>query len=150
MNDTSDQSPAPPPLPAWRRWTAYAIHLLIGALFMYAAWTKFQPPYPLDIPQLRTIFDDTFPPGSLRRDIIIAFEFTLGLWLITGWFPRMAQSVAAVVLLGFSGVMIHELTQPDPRACGCLPVDPNTLQALDPHAMLRSSLTRNAIALCLL
>lgn len=150
MSDASVDLASRPSLPAWRRWTAYAIHLLIGGLFMYAAWGKFQPPYPLDIAQLRTIFDDALPPGSLLRDVVIAAEFTLGLWLITGWFPRLAQSVAAVVLLAFSGVIIHELTQPDPRACGCLPVDPNTLQALDPHAMLRASLTRNAIGLCLL
>lgn len=126
---------------------AWTVCLLVAALLFVAAWTKWWPPYSLAIPQLRTIFDDSFPPGTLRRDVFIAVEFVTSLWLLVGWRRRAALLWTALLFLGFTVVLGYELTKPDPRTCGCLPVSPQTGQAINPRAMLWQSLARNLVAL---
>lgn len=134
-------------LPRWNRWLAWLLRALLAAMLFVAAWSKWHPPYPLDVPQSRTIFDDTFPPGTARRAAFIVVELATAAWLVVGWRPRAALLWTAMLLIVFSGVIGYELTRPDPRSCGCLPLDPNTLQPIDVRATLWQSLGRNAVAL---
>jgi uncharacterized membrane protein YphA (DoxX/SURF4 family) len=136
---------------AWRDDLAWLIRLALAALLFYAAWSKAAPPPAIvwEIPQARTIFDDNFPPGTFRRAAFLAMEFLTATWLLLGWRPKWSLLWTGTLLTIFTIVIGYELTRPDPRACGCLPVDPNTNRAIDPHAQLRASFTRNLFALCL-
>lgn len=141
---------APPPSPATPRRThpwAWVVCVLLAGLLLIAAWSKWHPPYPLDLPQVRTIFDDAFPAGTLRRDAFVAVELATALWLVVGWRRRAALLWTALLMVAFSAVIGYELTRPDPRRCGCLPIDATTMEPIDVRSSLWQSLARNLFAL---
>jgi uncharacterized membrane protein YphA (DoxX/SURF4 family) len=51
--------------------------------------------------------------------ILVACEFVLGAWLLIGVFRQTAATTAVALLAIFCGSLLHELSKPTPRACGC-------------------------------
>ena len=83
-----------------------------------------------------------FDLSSLAARLIIIGEFILGLGLISGWWHKFVNSVAAVLLVGFSAFLLWRMAVGDEGSCHCL----GSLVDMNPW----QSLIKNAVALLML
>ena len=99
-----------------------ATRVLLGAIFLYAAYTKLRQPWQLFamsinsyqlLPEQAAIFVARTLPG---------FELLLGVLLILGFQLRWVAGAASALLLFFLGVMIRAFIQGQGIDCGCFGV----------------------------
>ncbi len=113
------------------RALALALRLLLGAVFLYAAWTKLRLPW-----QLFAMTVDAY--GLLPQWAVIAVaralpwgEIAIGVMLIAGVFPRVTSCAASLLLLGFLAVMAKSYLSGLQIDCGCFgagdTISPRTL-----------------------
>jgi uncharacterized membrane protein YphA (DoxX/SURF4 family) len=102
------------------RRVALALRVILGAIFVYAAWLKLQDSwriFAMDIDAykiLPSIFWVEFVARSLPW-----FELILGVWLITGFWLRGSATITALLMTGFLGLMIWAHFKGLEINCGC-------------------------------
>jgi putative oxidoreductase len=130
------------------RWTTLVLRVVLGGIFVYAAWVKIREPWELfamniDAYKLLPEAAVTFVARTLPW-----FELVVGLVLITGWFFRTASSAVSALLIVFFALMIRAKLKGQEINCGCFggtdPISWKTM--LRDGSMLAASLFVTAMA----
>lgn len=98
---------------------ATILRVILGALFVYAAWLKLRDPW-----ALFAISIDSYQILPLWAVEIVArslpwFELLLGVWLISGLWRGISATVTSALLLVFFGMMIRAMIRGLQIDCGC-------------------------------
>jgi len=112
------------------------LRLLLGAVFVYAAYTKLRESwllFALSIDSYQLLPE--WAVLTLARTLPW-FELTLGLLLLIGWKLKIVSATATVLLLGFFGVMVYEYLRGSVIDCGCFGVG----EALSIKTLVRDGL----------
>ena len=123
------------------------LRLLIGAVFVYAAYTKLRDPW-----QVFAMSVDSYKILSESAVIAVArtlpwFELALGILLVAGLALRYVSVSAAVLLTVFFALMVVSYARGLAIDCGCF----GPGEALGPKTLLRDgSLAALAIVLAVL
>jgi uncharacterized membrane protein YphA (DoxX/SURF4 family) len=124
------------------------LRLALGAVFVYAAWTKLRAPWQLFamqvdayrlLPQWAVVFVARTLPWA---------ELLIGLLLIAGRFLRLASVAGSLLLLSFFAMMVRTYASGMQIDCGCFgPGDTISIRTLlRDGALLAASLTLAAMA----
>ncbi|GEM_PF-4026794 len=115
---------------------------LIGLTFLVAAVLKLWPGK-----DPATIWG-AFERNHARVAIaVVAMELIVGIMLMTGALKQVARAAAMMMLAAFSIVLVRELMQAAPKACGCFGA--LTASTTEPRVALATSLGWNALLLVL-
>lgn len=120
---------------AIRRLTL-ALRLVLGAIFVYASWTKLRQPwlvFALSIDAYRIL--PAWAVFTVAR-MLPWTELVLGLLLLSGFLRRFAAAASAVLLAGFYAAMIYAYRSGAGIDCGCFGVG----EAVSPRTLLRDGL----------
>lgn len=129
------------------KWTLLIGRLIMGGVFIYAAYTKLIQPW--------TVFAmaiDSYQILPGEAVLIVGrwlpwVELGLGLLLVSGFLLRFAASGASAMLVFFLAVMIRSYVKGLGIACGCFGMG----EALGPRTLIRDSvLAALSIALTVL
>jgi len=128
------------------RWIALALRVILGALFILAAYLKLQDSwrvFAMDIAAYQ-ILPTSGPWLELVARGLPWFEAALGLWLISGVWLRASATLSAALLGGFIGLMTWAQLKGLSINCGCF----GTGEKISWLTMLRDgSLLGSAVAL---
>ena len=130
-----------------RRTLIFVFRLALGAVFLYAAYTKLRHPWMLfafsiNSYQVLPEWAVTFLARTLPW-----FELLLGLFLLIGWPLRTAAASASALLMLFFAVMLRSYYKGMSIDCGCFGFG----EALGPKTLIRDGvLVVLALALTLL
>ncbi len=103
------------------RWIALALRIILGALFILAAYLKLQDSwriFAMDIAAYQ-ILPTSGPWLELVARGLPWFEAALGVWLISGVWLRASATLSAVLLGGFIGLMTWAQLKGLSINCGC-------------------------------
>jgi len=127
---------------------ALVLRVALGAVFLFAAWSKLQQPWALFAMTIDSY--GIFPEAGA---VFIArslpwVELALGLLLISGKFARIAASAASLLLLVFFALLVRSYVKGMQIDCGCFGIgEALTLRTLARDAILLiASLSLTAIA----
>ena len=102
-----------------RRRAILFLRLLLGAIFLYAAYTKLKVSYLLFAMSI-----DSYQ--ILPADAVLGvartlpwIELAIGLWLLIGWRIAPAATAATIILGAFFGVMLFTYGRGLQIDCGC-------------------------------
>ena len=126
------------------------VHIGIGALLLYAAWTKLG-----EIPMFALVLKRGVPGmGGLSTpqlfhlaNAVVFVEVFIGLALILHLRPALTRWAAVALFAVFSGVLASMLVREVPMSCGCLGLSPSGWSGHGEHAF---GLARNAFLIALL
>jgi uncharacterized membrane protein YphA (DoxX/SURF4 family) len=120
----------------WLRGTLAVLRIGLGALFVYAAWTKLREPWALFAITLDAYH--ILPHWSVApvSRAIPWFELALGLLLASGRLIRVSTTAATATLLLFLVVLVHSYAQGLEIDCGCFGLG----ERLSALTLLRDSL----------
>jgi len=110
-----------------------ALRLVLGAVFVYAAYTKLRQSwllFALSIDSYQLLPE--WGVLALARTLPW-IELALGLLLVTGWLLRYTSVAAAIVLAGFFSVMLLSYARGAGIDCGCFGVG----EALSAKTLIR-------------
>lgn len=101
------------------RWITFALRLILGAIFVYAAWVKLRLPW-----QLFAMSIDSYQllPSSLVEVLARTLpwvELLLGLMLIAGRWLRYSSTMISLLLLVFFSLMVRAAVKGQEISCGC-------------------------------
>lgn len=101
------------------RAIALALRLVLGAVFVYAAWTKLRTPWELFAMEV-----DAYQLLPIKAVELVArtlpwFELAVGLLLIAGFWLRTASAAIALLLGGFFALMVRAYIKGMEIPCGC-------------------------------
>jgi uncharacterized membrane protein YphA (DoxX/SURF4 family) len=109
------------------------LRLVLGAIFLYAAWTKLRQSYlifamSIDAYQL-------LPSGAVLvvARVLPWFELAVGLLLLTGYKLRWVSIAATGLLVMFFALMLRSYIKGEGIDCGCFGVG----DAISPKTLLR-------------
>lgn len=93
--------------------------LALGAVFVYAAWTKLREPWLLFAMSI-----DAYKVLPQWAVLVVAralpwFELALGLVLISGRLPKISSVAASALLALFFGLMVRAYAVGEKIDCGC-------------------------------
>ena len=111
--------------------------VLLGAVFIYAAWSKIrQPSYILFAMAIHSykLAPEWAELGMARA--LPWFELVLGLTLVSGFLLRYTAATASVLLSVFFGVMTRSYLAGQQINCGCFGIG----EALSPRTLVRDGL----------
>ncbi len=115
------------------RLLSVAGRLILGAVFLYAAYTKLRHPwllFALSIDSYQILPE----MGVLAVARVLPWlELLLGVLLVTGYMLRYVAAVASIILIFFFGVMVRAYIKGMGIDCGCFGVG----EALGPMTLLR-------------
>jgi uncharacterized membrane protein YphA (DoxX/SURF4 family) len=123
-----------------RELSVWALRLILGAVFIYAAFVKIRQPQ---------VFADGIATYQILPDALVnvfalalpPFEMLLGAWLIAGWRRRSAAFCAAFTLFVFSGAMASARLRGLHVDCACFgAVNPSGAPASESLALARDGL----------
>lgn len=119
-----------------RRWLLLAGRLLLGGVFLYAAYSKLRQPS-----MLFALSIDSYQLLAPWAVVAVArtlpwLELAVGLMLIVGYQLRYVAAVASTLLLVFFGVMVRSYFKGLGIDCGCFGIG----EALGPKTLLRDGL----------
>ena len=100
------------------RWLQRALGLVLGVIFLYAAWGKLLDPRPL----VTIIWGYRLLPAGPINVVAIFMpwlELLVGLGLVTGFRRRGAALWASVLLIGFVAALLVNAVRGVNVACGC-------------------------------
>lgn len=129
------------------KWTTLIGRLILGGVFLYAAYTKLIQPW--------TVFALAIDSYQLLPPSVVLFvarwlpwfELALGLLLLTGFQLRYSASAASLLLAVFLGIMVRSYVKGLGIDCGCFGMG----EALGPRTLIRDGvLTAFSIALAVL
>ncbi len=104
------------------RWITLALRLVLGAIFLYAAWTKLRQPwlvFALSIDAYRLLPE--WAVFTVAR-ALPWLELVLGVLLISGLKIRYTALATATLLAGFYASMIYAYSAGSGIDCGCFGV----------------------------
>jgi uncharacterized membrane protein YphA (DoxX/SURF4 family) len=122
------------------------LRLVLGAIFLYAAWTKLRQSY--------LIFAMSIDAYQLLPEWAVLavartlpwFELVVGVLLMVGYKLRWASTAASGLLLMFFALMLRSYIQGEGIDCGCFGVG----EAISPKTLLRDgSMLAGALLLTL-
>ena len=95
------------------------LRVALGAVFVYAAWTKLRTPW-----ELFAMSIDSYQLLPLKAVELVArtlpwFELAVGLLLIAGFWLRSAAAATALLLAVFFGLMVRAYAKGMEINCGC-------------------------------
>jgi uncharacterized membrane protein YphA (DoxX/SURF4 family) len=97
--------------------------IALGAIFVYAAWTKLHPPVAISLSLFALQVDSyrMLPPWAVNvvAHTLPFLELALGALLMIGWPLRIASSVTSLLLLTFFGTMVRSYALGLEINCGC-------------------------------
>ena len=129
-------------MPSKLRWLWLALRVIIGVIFVYAAWTKLREPW-----QLFAMNIDSYRLLPLTAVEFVArtlpwFELLVGLMVIGGIWLRLSSTAISALLLVFFALMVRAYMSGMEINCGCFgtgePISWKTL--LRDGSMLAASL----------
>jgi len=96
-----------------------ALRVVLGAIFIYAAWLKLRDPW-----QLFAMSIDAYrilPLGAveLAAHVIPWLELAVGLLLISGFWLQISGTLVSLLLLTFFGLMVRAYAKGMAIDCGC-------------------------------
>jgi len=101
------------------RWLRLFLRLVLGAVFVYAAWVKLREPWQMFANSVANY--DVLPMWAVKlvaRALPWA-EMLIGLLLISGRFLRISSITASALLLGFFAIMVRTYASGIQIECGC-------------------------------
>lgn len=101
------------------RWLRLFLRLALGAIFVYAAWTKLRQPWQLFASSIDAYGLLPMWAVKLEARVLPWGELLLGLLLVSGRFLRTASIAASLLLLGFFAVMVRTYASGIQIECGC-------------------------------
>ena len=130
------------------RWITVVLRVLLGAIFVYAAWTKLRLPW-----QLFAMSIDSYqllPPSmvELVARTLPWFELALGLAVLAGIWLRFTSGIMSLLLIVFFTLMVRAAIKGQEISCGCFgPGETMSWKTmLRDGAMLAGSLLVTALA----
>jgi uncharacterized membrane protein YphA (DoxX/SURF4 family) len=97
--------------------------IALGAIFIYAAWTKLHPPVAISLSLFALQVDSyrMLPPWAVNTvaHTLPFLELALGALLVIGWPLRIVSSVTSLLLLAFFGTMVRSYALGLEINCGC-------------------------------
>jgi uncharacterized membrane protein YphA (DoxX/SURF4 family) len=101
------------------RAATFVLRIALGAVFVYAAWTKLRVPWELFAMEV-----DSYQLLPLKAVEFVArtlpwFELAVGLLLIAGFWLRTASTAIALLLAGFFTLMVRAYAKGMEIPCGC-------------------------------
>lgn len=101
------------------RWIALILRVVLGAIFVYAAWVKLRLPW-----QLFAMSIDSYqllPPGPVEflARTLPWFELLLGIVIIWGKWIRFTSPILAGLLLVFFSLIVRAAIKGQEISCGC-------------------------------
>ncbi len=101
------------------RAVTLVLRIALGAVFVYAAWTKLHTPW-----ELFAMSIDSYQVLPLKSVELVArtlpwFELAVGLLLIAGYWLRSAAAATALLLAGFFTLMVRAYAKGMEIPCGC-------------------------------
>jgi uncharacterized membrane protein YphA (DoxX/SURF4 family) len=118
-----------------RAWLELLLRWIVGLAFVLASVHKIA--NPAAFAQIVYSYD-LFPAQAINMiAIVLPFvEFTTGLALLTGIYPRAAAAIVNVLLVAFALVIAFNLMRGHEFDCGCFPTFISRLYADSPVTML--------------
>ena len=113
------------------RAVVLALRVALGAVFVYAAWTKLRQPW-----ELFAMSIDAYKVLPYGAVLVVArtlpwAELAIGLALMAGRWLRVSTAAASLLLLGFFVLMVRTYAKGMQIDCGCFglgdPISPRTL-----------------------
>ena len=127
----------------WPRWLLLAGRLIIGAVFVYAAYTKLSQPWMLFAMSINSYQMVSESSTKVLAQTLPWFELALGLVLLTGLALRWSAAAASALLIFFFSVMLRAYMKNLEIFCGCFGVG----DKLGPRTLVRDgSLAALALA----
>ncbi|RME68542.1 MAG: DoxX family membrane protein [Verrucomicrobia bacterium] len=132
-----------------RRLIVLLARLALGGVFIYAGWMKAREPaaFIRDIWNFRVIPE---PLAYWVAAFLPYLEIVTGVALIVGPRRRGAHAWAAVMLLGFSGLILSAWLRGLDIACGCFGADASALSTSYPLMLARNLLLLGLLAISIL
>jgi uncharacterized membrane protein YphA (DoxX/SURF4 family) len=128
------------------RWLLLVGRLILGGVFLYAAYAKLSQPWMLFAMSINSYQMVSESSTKLLAQTLPWFELALGLLLLTGWALRWTATVASALLLFFFSVMLRAYMKNLAIFCGCFGVG----EKLGPRTLTRDgSLAALAIAVAI-
>ena len=130
----------------WPKWLLLAGRLILGAVFVYAAYSKIKQPWMLFAMGINSYQMVSESTAKFLAQTLPWFELLLGIVLITGLALRWSAAVASALLVFFFSVMLRAYMKNLAIFCGCFGVG----EKLGPLTLTRDgSLAALAVALML-
>jgi uncharacterized membrane protein YphA (DoxX/SURF4 family) len=128
------------------RWTLRVLRVVLGLVFVYAAYTKLKQPwllFALSIDSYRVLPE--WAVLTVARTLPWA-ELLLGALLLAGYRLRIVSTAAALLLVGFFAMMVRAHVAGMGIDCGCFGVG----ESLGPKTLVRDGILLAAsAALCI-
>ena len=101
------------------RWVAVVLRVILGAVFVYAAWTKLRLPWPLFAMSIDSY--QLLPPSmvELLARTLPWFELALGLAVLAGIWLRITSTIMSALLIVFFTLMVRAAIKGQEISCGC-------------------------------
>jgi uncharacterized membrane protein YphA (DoxX/SURF4 family) len=142
--ETATTMPAANTRANWPRWLMLAGRLLLGGVFVYAAYVKLRQPWMLFAMSINSYEMVSETTAKLLAQSLPWFELLLGIILLTGWALRWTATVAAGLLVFFFSAMLRAYLKNLAIFCGCFGVG----EKLGPLTLTRDG-ALSALALAL-
>jgi uncharacterized membrane protein YphA (DoxX/SURF4 family) len=98
---------------------ALALRIVIGGIFVYAAWLKLQAPWPIFAMNIDSYQVLPMPAVEFVARTLPWLELLLGIWLIAGVWRKISTLAASLLLIVFFGLMIRAMAKGLQIDCGC-------------------------------
>jgi putative oxidoreductase len=101
------------------RWTTLVLRVVLGGVFVYAAWAKLRLPWQLFAMSIDSYQLLPTPMVELLARTLPWFELVLGLVLIAGWWLRITSAMISALLLVFFSLIVRAAIKGQEISCGC-------------------------------
>jgi putative oxidoreductase len=101
------------------RWTTLVLRVVLGGIFVYAAWAKLRLPWQLFAMSIDSYQLLPTPLVELLARTLPWFELALGLVLIAGWWLRITSTMISALLLVFFSLIVRAALKGQEISCGC-------------------------------
>ncbi len=106
-------------------WTLVVLRLIVGGVFAYAGYLKFRDPWALFAMSIDNYHLLPYNLVVLVARTLPATEVAVGIWLMTGFWPRIPATFISLLLAVFFAAMVHAKMAGQQIDCGCFgPGDP--------------------------
>jgi uncharacterized membrane protein YphA (DoxX/SURF4 family) len=101
------------------RWITLVLRVVLGVIFVYAAWAKLRLPWQLFAMSIDSYQLLPTPLVEILARTLPWFELALGLVLIAGWWLRVTSAMISALLLVFFTLIVRAAIKGQEISCGC-------------------------------
>ena len=116
-----------------RIWITTACEMLVGAVFIWAAFWKWTHPEQSAV-FLSSLISSNIPVMLIRA--VALGEWGLGIWLFSGMHAAVARVLTGMLLIAFTGLLLYASAIGVEESCGCLGLGESIRWALARNAIL--------------